>query len=250
MRLNNDQARWYMGKGWGRLTKQLLATKTRKLLLPLLQHPSKTKDLIQGNPYSNGLHKKGAGMPRVVPKKMAWEDSNLVICTTIFSITSKFLWYSEIYSELWILRFRCDGHWQFTPFPIRPFKMDVKHSMIPVNTGGIRENNRLDLVINCCTTLDDSILQETHVNLSHVHDIRKLWDGHVIILPGKTQTCGVLVLAKRTAPPIEQIITDPAGIYMFYSKSKNTTDSVLALYAPLWNNEAAAHRQTNVYKKN
>ena len=29
--------------------------------------------------------------------------------------------------------------------------------------------------------------------------------------PGKTQTCGVLVLAKRTAPPIEQIITDPAG---------------------------------------
>ena len=43
--------------------------------------------------------------------------------------------------------------------------------------------------------------------------------------PGKTQTCGVLVLAKRTAPPIEQIITDPAGRYVFF-KIKNTADAV------------------------
>ena len=49
--------------------------------------------------------------------------------------------------------------------------------------------------------------------------------------PGKTQTCVVLVIAKRTAPPIEQIITDPAGRYVFF-KIKNTTDAVLALYAP------------------
>ena len=41
----------------------------------------------------------------------------------------------------------------------------------------------------------------------------------------------MLVLAKRTAPPIEQIITDPAGRYVF-SKFKNTADAVLALYSP------------------
>ena len=105
--------------------------------------------------------------------------------------------------------------------------------MISVNIGGIRENNRRDLVISYCKTLDTdfSILQETHVNFSHLHDIRELWDGEVIISPGKTKTCGVLVLAKRTAPPVEQIINDLAGRYIFL-KIKNTTDAVLALYVP------------------
>ena len=105
--------------------------------------------------------------------------------------------------------------------------------MISVNIGGIRENNRRDLVISYCKTLDTdfSILQETHVNFSHLHDIRELWDGEVIISPGKTKTYGVLVLAKRTAPPIEQIINDLAGRYIFL-KIKNTTDAVLALYVP------------------
>ena len=85
--------------------------------------------------------------------------------------------------------------------------MDVTNSMISVNNGGIRENNRRDLVINYCKTLDTdfSILLETHVNFSHLHDIRELWDGEVIISPVKTQTCGVLVLAKRTVHPLEQI---------------------------------------------
>ena len=60
--------------------------------------------------------------------------------------------------------------------------------MISVNTGRIRENNRKDLVINYCKTLNSDffILQETHVNFSHLHDIRELWDGEVLILPGKT----------------------------------------------------------------
>ena len=111
--------------------------------------------------------------------------------------------------------------------------MDVRYNMISVNTGGIRENNRRNLVINYCKTLDTdfSILQEIHVNFPHLHNIRKLWDGEVIILPGKTKTCGVLVLGKRTAPPIEQTITDPAGKFVSV-KIKNTTDAVLALYAP------------------
>ena len=107
--------------------------------------------------------------------------------------------------------------------------MDVTYSMISVYTGGIRENNRRDVVINYCETLDLdlSILQETHVNFSQLHDIREFWYGEVIISSGKTQICCVLVLAKRTAPPIEQITADPAGRYSFF-KIKSTTDAVLA----------------------
>ena len=84
-------------------------------------------------------------------------------------------------------------------------------------------NNRRDLVINYCEKLDTefSMLQKIHVNLSHLHDIRELWEGEVIISLGKTQTCGVLVLAKRKDPPIEQIITDPSERYVFF-KIKNT----------------------------
>ena len=108
--------------------------------------------------------------------------------------------------------------------------MDVTYSMTSVNTGGIRENNRRDLVINYCKTLDSnfSMMQETHVNFSHLHDVRELWNGEVIISPGKAQTC-VLVLWKRTAPPIEQIKTNLAGKYIFFN-IRNTTDAVLALY--------------------
>ena len=42
-----------------------------------------------------------------------------------------------------------------------------------------------------------------------------------MISPGNTQTYGVLELAKRAVPPIEQMMTDPVGRY-----------AVLALYAP------------------
>ena len=40
-----------------------------------------------------------------------------------------------------------------------------------------------------------------------------------------------MVLAKRKDPPIEQILTDPAGRCVFLI-IKDTTDAVLALYAP------------------
>ena len=66
-----------------------------------------------------------------------------------------------------------------------------------------------------------SILQETHVNFSHLHDISELLNGELIISTAKTQSCGALVLAKRTASPIEQIITDPAGRYVFFKLKKN-----------------------------
>ena len=79
VRLSNNQTRWYRGKRCRRSTKQLLATKRRKFLLRFLHHPSKTKDLIQGNPSSHGMHKNGTGTPRVVPKrKRSGEDSNSV----------------------------------------------------------------------------------------------------------------------------------------------------------------------------
>ena len=111
--------------------------------------------------------------------------------------------------------------------------MDVTYSMISVNTGRIREKNRQDLVINYCKTFDTdfSILQETHVNFSHLHAIRELWDEQVIFSPERAQTCSVLVPAKRGAPPKEQIITDPAGRCVLF-KIKNTAEAVLALYAP------------------
>ena len=74
-------------------------------------------------------------------------------------------------------------------------------------------------------------MQETHVNFSHLHNIRELWDGEAIISPGKTQTCGILVLAKRTARPVDQIRTEPARRSVFF-KVKNTTDALLAFYVP------------------
>ena len=105
--------------------------------------------------------------------------------------------------------------------------------MISVSTGGIRENNRRDLVITYCKTLDTifSILHQTHINFSHQHNIRELWDGEVIISPEKRQSWGALVLAKITVPPIEQITIYHAGRYVF-CKIKNTTYAVLALYTP------------------
>ena len=79
MRLSNNETQWYRGKRWGRPTRQLLTNKRRKLLLSFLQHPSKTKDLIQGNPCSHGMRKRGTGTSRVVPKRRrACEDSNPV----------------------------------------------------------------------------------------------------------------------------------------------------------------------------
>ena len=105
--------------------------------------------------------------------------------------------------------------------------------MISANIGGIKENNRWDLLINYCKTLnrDFPISQETHINFSRLRNISKLWDEEVIISPGKTQTCGVLVLAKGTPHPIEQIITDPAGRYVFF-KMKNRADGVIAFRVP------------------
>ena len=78
-RLSNNQTRCYRGKRWGRPTKQLLATKRRKFLLPFLKHPSKTKDLTQGNSYSREMPKIRMGTSRVIPKRnRAREYSNPV----------------------------------------------------------------------------------------------------------------------------------------------------------------------------
>ena len=56
-------------------------------------------------------------------------------------------------------------------------------------------------------------------------------DAETIIPRGKTQTRGDPVLPKRTAPPIEQIIINPAERYVFF-KTKNRTNAALALYVP------------------
>ena len=134
-------------------------------------------------------------------------------------------------------------------FPIWPFKMNVTYSMISVITGGIRENNRRDLVIKYCETLDSnfSILQWTHVSFYHLHDIRVLWDGKVIILPVKTQICGILVLAK--SPSYRTNNNWPCCKICFLQNQKYNR-CCLSHICSLWNNEGAAHKQRNVYKKN
>ena len=68
-----------------------------------------------------------------------------------------------------------------------------------------REIKRRDKVNNYCKKLDtdSSILQETHVNFYHLHNIRELSDGEVKISPGKTKIYGILVLAKKTVYPTE-----------------------------------------------
>ena len=179
MRLSK-QTRWYKERMWGRPTKLLLATARRKLLLSLLQHTSKTKDLIQGNPYSYGMRKKGTRTLRMVPKrKRAREDSNLVMgrlfAHKYFQLHSNF---NDIENHT-LSSLSGSGlipTGGISHFPILSLKMDVTYSMTLINTGGIRENNRRDLVINYCKTLDTefSILQETYVNSSHLHDIREL----------------------------------------------------------------------------
>ena len=67
-------------------------------------------------------------------------------------------------------------HWKHTPFSIWLFKMDVTYSTVSFNTGEIIENNRRDIVINYCKTLDTdfSSLQKTLINFSHLHDNREL----------------------------------------------------------------------------
>ena len=70
-----------------------------------------------------------------------------------------------------------------------------------------------------------------HSRSTLLFDIRDPRDAETIIPRGKTQTRGDPVLPKRTAPPIEQIIINPAERYVFF-KTKNRTNAALALYVP------------------
>ena len=76
------------------------ATKREKLSLSFLQPPSKTKDLIQGNPYSHAMHKEGTGTPRVVPKRkrlgkiQAWSQKEVVDMGMLFA-QKYFKWCSK-----------------------------------------------------------------------------------------------------------------------------------------------------------
>ena len=129
-------------------------------------------------------------------------------------------------------------------FPIWPFKLNVTCSMISVNTGGIRENKRRDLllIINYCKTLDlyFFILQETHINFSHLHDIRELWDGEVA---RKDTNLRCFSTSKENSPSYRTNNNWPCWKICFLQNQKYNR-CCLSLICALWNNEAAAHRQT------
>ena len=110
----------------------------------------------------------------------------------------------------------------------------------------IRENNRQDLVINYRKTLDTdfSILQKTRINFPHLHNIRELWDREVIISPEKTHTR----TSKENSPSC-RTNTNWRCRKICFLKSQKYSKCCLSLW-PLWNNEGAVHRQTDVYKKN
>ena len=82
------------------------------------------------------------------------------------------------------------------------YKMDAKYSLLSLNTGGVKTNDRRDLLVNYCDQIgaDFSILQETHTNISSIESIKGMWDGEVIISPGTSQTKGLIVLARKGAP--------------------------------------------------
>ena len=114
--------------------------------------------------------------------------------------------------------------------------MDAKYSLVSVNNGGIRSNDWI--TENYCeqSGADFSIFQETHTNISSLEGTKEIWEGDILISPGTTQSKGVMVLAKKNAPGIEQIITDPPGRYIFF-KIKDTDDAILAIYTPLRNDQ-------------
>ena len=54
--------------------------------------------------------------------------------------------------------------------------MDVKYSLLSLNTGGIKANDRRDQVVNYCDQIgaDFSIPQETQTNISSLESIKEM----------------------------------------------------------------------------
>ena len=76
-----------------------------------------------------------------------------------------------------------------------------------------------------------SVLQETHLGPAKYNDIKKQWQGEVYISRGTTFRDEILLLANRFAPKIDILKTDTKGRFIIF-RVKNTSDVVVALYAP------------------
>ena len=121
-------------------------------------------------------------------------------------------------------------------FLIWPFT-DVMCSIISVNNGGIKENNRRDLVINYCKTLDAnfSILEEAHVNICYLQDIRELgWRGHNLARKDTNLLCSS---PSKENSPSYRINNNWLCKKICFLQNQKHNRRCFSLICPLWNNE-------------
>ena len=107
------------------------------------------------------------------------------------------------------------------------------YSIISLNTGGLRTQDRLDTALQYCknSEADFSILQETHLGPAKYNQLRNDWQGQIILAPGTVHRDGIMLLRKNSAPEIQLLRSDPKGKYLIFN-IVNTNDTVVAIYAP------------------
>lgn len=88
---------------------------------------------------------------------------------------------------------------------------DSSYSIIFVNTGGLRTQDRLELAKYNQLQID-----------------RK---GQIILAPGMVHRYGIMLLSKNPAPEIELLRSDPKGKYLIFTIT-STNDTVVAIYVP------------------
>ena len=96
-------------------------------------------------------------------------------------------------------------------------KMDRFYSVISVNAAGLRSGQRFEAAIKFCeeNKADFSLLQETHLDISHTTlHIKSNWQGEIVIAPGESQQNNILVPCNIISPKIENIKTDKEGRYI------------------------------------
>ena len=123
------------------------------------------------------------------------------------------------------------------------------YSVLSCNTAGLRGEDRLAVATNFALSEqpDFSVFQETHLDYTHMQDIKNNWDGEFLISPGQTQTGGILILQAQNSPAIKDIKSDPKGRYILF-RIKDSNDLVAAIYAPSGASKEKQTERTNFYK--
>lgn len=118
--------------------------------------------------------------------------------------------------------------------------MDTKFSLLSVKNRGIRINDRRDLVLNYYEQLgaDFSIVQVRNSNFSSLESIKEMCEGDILISRSTMQSKGLMILVKKDAPTIEQIIID-WKVYILQDQRYGGCHFRNLCF--LWNDEGAAH---------